>query len=659
MTEETRNTEETKNTDNAIKKKVSAKSSNFFLTICKYIMKGTGYLCLFLVPCMSYYLFEYVTGNLENIPVFMAVLNICWAYVLYLAFTGITGTTRISVPIVSVALLLISFAETFVVDFRDRPIMIWDVLAVRTAMTVSGNYAFNITHQMMQAAKAVIGANIILWFFPIHIKGLTLKKRLIFGVSCVGTAAAFVFGFFHSIVPAHQMGINMWAVNDTYESCGYILSTALSLQYVVKRPPVEYSHGRLENIYEEISAEEEQEKETGDAGNTTNDEILSHEVTTQPVNLICIMNESLSDLRVVGDFSTNQEYFPFINSLTENTIKGNLCMPVFGSMTSNSEFEFLTGDSVAMLPSNSIAYQFNVKPDAWTMVSTMKDQGYRTVAMHPYPGENWNRNTCYANMGFDEFLDWDYFEGSEQLRYYTSDQGDFEKLIQVVEDKEDPQEKLFLFNVTMQNHGGYEGTFDEFDQTVWLTGDMEGKYPKADQYLSLVKRSDDAFAYLLDYFSHSDEPTMIVMFGDHQPSVEDEFFDEVYGTPSYEVPVQDRLMWYETPFIIWTNYEQPSKDMGKLGAVYLSSYVLKLAGLDMTPYNRFLLDLSQTYPVLHFLGFYDKEGNYQSWSEAESEENPNRKQVLDYEAMAYNHSIDGHKYKPLFTLGEENDTAEK
>lgn len=639
--------------------KVSAKSSNLFLTICKYIMKGTGYLCLFLVPCLSYYLFEYVTGNLENIPVFMAVLNICWAYVLYLAFTGITGTTRISVPIVSVALLLISFAETFVVDFRDRPIMIWDVLAVRTAMTVSGNYAFNITHQMIQAAKAVIGANIILWFFPIHIKGLNLKKRLIFGVSCVGTAAVFVFGFFHSIVPAHQMGINMWAVNDSYESCGYILSTALSLQYVVKRPPVEYSHGRLENIYEEISAEEEQEKETGDAGNTTNDEILSHEVTTQPVNLICIMNESLSDLRVVGDFSTNQEYFPFINSLTENTIKGNLCMPVFGSMTSNSEFEFLTGDSVAMLPSNSIAYQFNVKPDAWTMVSTVKDQGYRTVAMHPYPGENWNRNTCYANMGFDEFLDWDYFEDSEQLRYYTSDQGDFEKLIQVVEDKEDPQEKLFLFNVTMQNHGGYEGTFDEFDQTVWLTGDMEGKYPKADQYLSLVKRSDDAFAYLLDYFSHSDEPTMIVMFGDHQPSVEDEFFDEVYGTPSYEVPVQDRLMWYETPFIIWTNYEQPSKDMGKLGAVYLSSYVLKLAGLDMTPYNRFLLDLSQTYPVLHFLGFYDKEGNYQSWSEAESEKNPNRKQVLDYEAMAYNHSIDSRKYKPLFTLGEENDTAEK
>ena len=653
MAEETRNSENT-TAESTTTKEETVKKENIIWKLCKYMIKGTGYLCLFLVPCLSYYLFEYVTGNLENISIFMAALNICWAYVLYLVLTGITGTTRISVPVVSIALLILSFAETFVVDFRDRPIMIWDVLAVRTAMTVSGNYEFDVTKQMIQAAKAVIGANMILWFFPVHVKGL--KKRLVFGGTCIGTAAAFVFGFFHSVVPAHQMGINMWAVNDTYDSCGYILSTAMSLQYVVKKPPVEYSHGKLEAIYKELTEKEEHEKETKAEGTQKTG---AGEETVQPVNLICIMNESLSDLRVVGDFSTNQEYFPFINSLTENTVKGSLCMPVFGSMTSNSEFEFLTGDSVAMLPSNSIAYQFNVKPDAWTMVSTVKDQGYRTVAMHPYPGENWNRNTCYTNMGFDEFLDGDYYEGSEQLRYYTSDQADFEKLIQVVEEKKDPQEKLFLFNVTMQNHGGYEGTFDEFDQTVWLTGDMEGKYPKADQYLSLVKRSDDAFAYLLDYFSHSDEPTMIVMFGDHQPSVEDEFFDEVYGTPSYEVPVKDRLMWYETPFIIWTNYEQPSEDMGKLGAVYLSSYVLKLAGLDMTPYNRFLLELSETYPVLHFLGFYDNEGNYQSWAETENEENPHRKQVLDYEAMAYNHSIDSRKYEPLFTLGEENNAAEE
>ena len=67
-------------------------------------------------------------------------------------------------------------------------------------------------------------------------------------------------------------------------------------------------------------------------------------------HIICIMNESLSDLSVDGKFTTNTEYFPFLNSLTENTVKGKLCMPVFGAMTSNSEFEFLIGDSMYLMP---------------------------------------------------------------------------------------------------------------------------------------------------------------------------------------------------------------------------------------------------------------------------------------------------------------------
>lgn len=95
----------------------------------------------------------------------------------------------------------------------------------------------------------------------------------------------------------------------------------------------------------------------------------------------------------------------------------------------------------------------------------------------------------------------------------------------MVENKENPEDRLFLFNVTMQNHGGYEETHDNFNQEVWLTGELEGKFPKTDQYLSLMKESDEALEYLISYFEECEEPTMIVLFGDHQPSVEDEFFD--------------------------------------------------------------------------------------------------------------------------------------
>ena len=365
------------------------------------------------------------------------------------------------------------------------------------------------------------------------------------------------------------------------------------------------------------------------------------------------MNESFSDLSTAGDFTTNTDYMPFWHSLTENTVKGSLCVPVFGSMTSNTEYEFLTGDSMSILPFGSNAYQFNVKPGTYSLVSTLKAQGYEAVAMHPYPGENWNRNTCYKNMGFSQFYDIDYYSGCEELRNYVSDKADFDKIIEQVENKADPDDKLFLFNVTMQNHGGYSKAFDNFDQEVWLTGDMEGKYPQADRYLSLIKKSDEAFEYLINYFSQCDEPTMIVMFGDHQPSVEDEFFDELAGMPSYEVPTEDKLMWYQTPFVIWTNYKQPSRDMGKLSSIYLSTYMLKAAGLEMTPYNRLLLSLSEDVPVVHPNGCYDKDGNYYYWGKAESERCPYGNEILDYEYLAYNHSLDPQKYANAFVINTD------
>ena len=639
------------------------------IKIIKYIWYIVGTVSLLMAPVVSYFMFEYVTGNLDTVPYYMAVLNIGWIYVLYLALFAVTGRTRIAVPAVSCVLYVISLAETFVVAFRSRPIMLWDVMAFRTAMTVSGNYEFFITRQMKTAFVLLLLMNVFLWFTPRRVRGW--KLRLAVGGGIAASIAGYGAWFFAVLVPSWGLGINMWAINGTYQEYGYVLSTAVSLQYVVKKPPQGYSNARLKEIYNRLEESIYAEAGNGQAypvksqaypespENPENPENRPEEgQPVTPVNLICIMNESLAELKTAGDFTTNTEYFPFMDSLEENTVRGSLCVPVFGSMTSNTEFEFLTGDSMALLPANSIAYQFNVKPDTYSMVSTLKDQGYYSVAMHPYPGENWNRVECYQNMGFDAFLDQEFYEGSEELRNYVSDEADYQKLIQVVEAKENPEDKLFIFNVTMQNHGGYEGTYDNFEQEVWLTGEYEGKYPKTDQYLSLMKRSDQAFQYLVEYFSRIDEPTMIVMFGDHQPSVEDEFYDDIAGMPSSEITVQEHLMWYETPFIIWTNYSMPSEDMGRLGAVYLSSEVLWMANLEMTPYNRFLLAMKEDLPVVHFLGCYDREGTYYYWAKAESERCPYQDTVLDYEALVYNHSLDRKKFKELFVIDSENSISQ-
>lgn len=577
-----------------------------------------GILCLILAPCVSYALFEYVTGNLAQISFFMAALNVGWILAVYLLLFVISGSTRIAVPIGAAAFYAMSLAETFVVDFRARPIMIWDVMSVGTAMSVAGNYTFAISRPMAMAGVCAFLLAAVSIACPFRLKGKKVRLSAFFG----GTAAvsAFVFWFYSFAIPHWNFTINMWEFAETYNECGYVLSTAVSGQYLVKKKPESYKTSVVTQLAEEYKEAEETE----------------HDGRIQPVNLICIMNESFSDLRSAGDFETNQEYLSFYNSLSENTVKGKVIVPIFGSMTSNSEYEFLTGNSMSQLPTSCIAYQFLVRNNTPGLVETLKSQGYEAVAMHPYPADNWNRRECYANMGFNLFLDETAYEGSEQLRNYVSDRGDYEKLIEMVENKENPEDRLFLFNVTMQNHGGYEETHDNFNQEVWLTGELEGKFPKTDQYLSLMKESDEALEYLISYFEECEEPTMIVLFGDHQPSVEDEFFDIMAGQPSSEVPVSEKFMWYETPYLIWTNYESEAEETGHFSALYLSSEMLSRAGLSMTPYNRFLLEMKEEVPVLHPFGCEDADGVFYTWPEITAAGSPHEERMLEYEYLVYN-----------------------
>ncbi len=607
--------------------------------ILRILRSIAGLLCFFLMPFISFYLFETVTGNFANIEGIFRVYNVAFIYCLYLVLFGISGSTRITIPVISTALFILSVAESFVVGFRSRPIMFSDLNAFGTAMSVASNYVFSFSAEMKQALTVLAGLDLLAILCPFRVKKLK-HRGMLFGI-CALTVVLFCCHFYENIRPRENYDVNSWDVESSYESYGYVMATALSLRYVVAQAPEGYSQGKLADIVAEIEAE-------GDAQAAESADIT-------PVNIICIMNESFSDLQVAGDFTTNVDYMPFWKSLTENTVRGSLCVPVFGSMTCNTEAEFLTGDSTAILPMNSNAYQFNIQSGALSLVSTLKNQGYRAVAMHPYPADNWNRKTVYADFGFDTFYDIEHYEGAEQLRNYVSDQADFAALIQQVEEKDSPDDKLFLFNVTMQNHGGYAYKYENFPEEVQLTGDLAGKYPEAEQYLSLVKRTDAAFEQLITYFQNCDQPTMIVMFGDHQPAVENGFYYDIAGLRENEVlPAADRLIWYQTPFVIWTNYEQPSENMGKLSALYLSSYVLKLSGLEMTPYNRYLLSLSQDVPVISPLGCFDADGNYYSWEEADTDACPFGEEILKYEYLAYNHSLGGKKYNAAFSLPDGN-----
>ena len=122
---------------------------------------------------------------------------------------------------------------------------------------------------------------------------------------------------------------------------------------------------------------------------------------TRP-NIIAIMNESWADFESFGNLSLSESVTDFIDSLG-NCIRGHCYTSVFGAGTSASEFEFLTGNSMAFLPSGSIPYQQYILEPSSSLASLLKENGYRTLAFHPGERTSWQRNQAYPLLGFDRF----------------------------------------------------------------------------------------------------------------------------------------------------------------------------------------------------------------------------------------------------------------
>ena len=240
--------------------------------------------------------------------------------------------------------------------------------------------------------------------------------------------------------------------------------------------------------------------------------------------------------------------------------------------------------------------------------------GYENIALHPYYARGWNREKVYGLMGFDKFISMDNMgdyqnrNEFEYIRCYMSDRTSYSAAINQFTSK-NKDKPMFLFNITMQNHGGYKYNLGSWKDTVHITN-MKGEYPEAEQYLSLVKESDIAFSELIDWFSAWDEPTVILMFGDHQPGIEQGFYEELYGKSLDQVNGEDMLKRYTVPFLIWANYDIEAKDNVLTSTNYLQNLLLETAGLPKGSVNNFVDKVKAEVPAINALGHYDTSGNW-------------------------------------------------
>lgn len=568
-------------------------------------------LALFILPIVLFYGMEFFLRNpFEKMRVPAQLLNIAFFELVALLLFFLTKSVRAAIRIEAVIAMLIGLINYFVVQFRSNPVQPWDIFSIRTAAVVADNYQYTLEKSAVACIMVFFAVIIGCRFIP---KWESMKKRTrIAGSIVVLVLLVLLTNYTQSkdAVKRFRLYDKLFTPNTMTYKDGTVVAFLMQCQYLSVKMPEKYNEGQAEEILLAMSDESQ--------GQPSNEELP---------NIIVIMNEAFSDLSILGEYSTNEDEIPYMRSLmngAENTISGYMDVSVLGGNTANTEFEFLTGDTMAFLPQGCIPYQQYVHGETTSIASSLKQLGYRTLALHPYRATGWEREEVYAHFGFDEFYTQEDFKNPLIYRKYISDQSDIEKVIELYE--QDTQTPLFLFNVTMQNHSSYSDVFDNFTPQI----EVEGSESTAlNQYLSLLRESDKTLEQLISYFDAVDDPTIIVFFGDHQPT--DSVVSPIYklnGKKVSELSEEELYLRYQVPYIIHANYDIEEAQNVPMSSNYLGVKTLETAGLALTDYQQFLVKQYEEYPSISILRFVDGSGNV--YSIDKKDELLNDYQILQY-----------------------------
>lgn len=516
-----------------------------------------------------------VNASIHAVGLLRISYNVLTIMIFMLIFYVLSGNLQFSAINVTALLIIVATADYYVLRFRVREIVPADFLSIRTAFNVAEGFDFipgvTLVFSWLQFIEYVIACKGV----KVKPYALSLKKRLILISVAVLFSLYSVSGCRKNVKP-HHYGTSGAGFN------GFIVNFLVQIDDMKVDPPDGYSD---EAVYQIEQKYVDNKKDKKYAHNP---------------DIIVVMNESFSDFEVLGDeLRTNQSVTPFIDSLKENTVRGYALSSVFGGDTVNSEYEFLTGNSMLFLPESSVPYQQFIKENRYSLARYLKEKGYYTLAMHPFLSSGWMRTTIYSFLGFDEYEFIEKFPQKNLIRGFVSDEEMFEHLIQRYEELTSEDSSIFIFGITMQNHGGYGYSGKDFVNTIDLIG-YRNEYPKAEQFLSLIHESDLAIQHLVEYFRNNNRETVIVFFGDHFPSLEADFFYEVHGG-SFRSDEQFSL--YKVPFFIWANYDIREEENVDTSINYLSAKMLDAAGIEMNGYQQFLMKASTVLPEMNVLGY--------------------------------------------------------
>lgn len=550
-------------------------------------------------------------GNLAVEPRFLA-LEAGFALLALLALYLVFQRRGIGAGIGVGVFCAMGLAQYFVCVHKGTAILPSDVLGMATAMSVAGGYVYKIDGTVILGISiAAVGwclCSLMHGREAASEKGRTPRRRRLAIAGNLGVAATCA-GSFVAMVTLVDFGVALgvhvdgWDTARSYERYGAITSFVAAAQDLEIPRPAGYSSAQAVADEQELSDDYAASTDPGARAAA-----LAQFAETRP-SIVCVMNESFSDMSLYDGLGVGYKGPAFFNSIDDALVRGQLAVSTYAGGTCNTEFEFLTGNTLGYLGKGAYPYTLYDLSTTDNLASQLSSLGYDTCAIHPNLGTNWNRKGIYAGFGFDDFLTIDEFEDAPQFHSGVTDAATYEEVLKRLRGSSNPQ---FIFDVTMQNHSSYAQ--DNIDPSLLRGYEPdylnESQAAELNEYLACIDASDRDLEWFIGELRKLDRPVLLVFFGDHQASVSAAVNDAMFPD---EADQTHGARTYLTNYLVWANYDVAgagSMRVEEASSSTLGALALDAIGAPLSGYQEAQLGARLSMPMISALSYTDVEDHH-------------------------------------------------
>lgn len=461
---------------------------------------------------------------------------------------------------------------------RVTPFTATDLTLAEFGLGIISKYLSPFMTSLISGFLIVLVIGIVILFF----KGPKFKEKINYKRNILIVAAAWtiLFGSTKLAITTNVISSYFGNIAFAYLDYGFPYCFANTLFNTGIDKPNDYSEEKMAAISDLITTKDTTNVAT--TIETNNDDILlastegglNQDENEKKPNIVMVQLESFFDPTLVNFLEFSQDPVPNFRSLMENYPSGYVTVPSVGAGTANTEFEVLTGMSLKFFGPGEYPYKTILQESTAESINyDLKDLGYSTHAIHNNKGTFYNRNFVFSQLGFDTFTSLEYMEVEE---FTAKDWAkDFYLTDEILKSLDSTDGSDFVYTISVQAHGDYPKE-QVLENPIITVGGLpdEGTTNAFTYYINQLYEVDQFIGQLTEALSQRDEDTVLVLFGDHLPTLG--FKDEDLDNGSI----------FQTEYVVWSNFDLEREDED-LTAYQLTASVLDSLNIDSGVLTKF------------------------------------------------------------------------